>query len=572
MRVLLIEDNPADADLLLEIAAEGGRPGELSVDRVPTLGEGLQRLAPEGGDEFEAVITDLGLPDAVGLDAVHGLREARPDLPIVVLTGSAGQDRGLEVLRLGADDYLVKGRYDADGLHRSLRYAVERRRAATETRDALREEARMVETLHRIGGLLASELDLASIVQTVTDEATELTGAEFGAFFYNVLDEEGGSYTLYALSGVDREAFEAFPMPRATQVFRPTFEGTDVVRSDDITLDPRYGHNAPFRGMPEGHLPVRSYLAVPVISRYGGTLGGLFFGHPEPGRFDDRHERVVVGIAGWAATAMENARLYEAEHRARTAAEEANRAKSDFLATMSHELRTPLNAMIGYSDLWLMGIPDKLPEAVTVQVERVRLSARHLLDLIEEILTFSRIEAAHETVEAEQIALETLVESVAAMVEPLALAKGLDFTVESPEEDVVMETDPRKARQILINLLSNAVKFTNEGGLSLRVRLVGEEVEFEVADTGIGIADGHLEKIFEPFWQARQSTPDRPAGTGLGLAVSRRLARLMGGDIQAQSAEGSGTTFVVTLPLETVGHEEPGRMSGNPPPEVPQYP
>lgn len=551
MRVLLIEDNPADADLLIEMASDAGI-GDLQIHRVPTLTEASAFLSSREGSDVDIVVTDLGLPDAVDIEAVPAVRKMRPDVPVVVLTGSSGRgDRAVDVLRAGADDYLVKGRYDADALSRSLRYAIERRQAMNAAADAIREEARVVETLQRIGGLLVSELEIDAIVQTVTDEATALAGADFGAFFYNVLDEQGGSYMLYALSGASREAFEQFPMPRATRVFRPTFEGTAIVRSDDITSDPRYGHNRPYSGMPEGHLPVRSYLAVPVVSRYGGVLGGLFFGHPNPGMFTERHERIVSGIAGWAATAMDNARLYEAEHRARMAAEEANRAKSDFLTTMSHELRTPLNAMIGYTDLWRMGIPEQLPARVLEQVERVRFSARHLLELIEEILTYSRIEAAQETVELETIALADLVQSVAAVVEPLALAKGLRFALEGPASETILHTDPRKVRQIAINLLSNAVKFTDDGEVALEVREVGDDVVFEVRDTGIGIAADDLERIFEPFWQVRQSTPDRPAGTGLGLAVSRRLARLLGGDILPKSVEGQGTTFIVTLPART---------------------
>jgi PAS domain S-box-containing protein len=190
---------------------------------------------------------------------------------------------------------------------------------------ALDDEARLVQTLHRIGVSLTSERDLTRIVQAATDEATSLTGAQFGAFFYNVLNDAGESYTLYTISGVPREAFARFPMPRNTEVFAPTFHGEGVVRSGDITRDPRYGHSAPHHGMPPGHLPVCSYLAVPVVAQGGEVLGGLFFGHAEPDVFTERGERVVVGIAGWAAVAIENARLHDAERRARSAAERAAR-------------------------------------------------------------------------------------------------------------------------------------------------------------------------------------------------------------------------------------------------------
>ncbi|HEX2555453.1 MAG TPA: PAS domain S-box protein [Microvirga sp.] len=184
-----------------------------------------------------------------------------------------------------------------------------------EAEDALKSRTRHLEVLNRTGAALAAELDLERIVQTVTDAGVALTGANFGAFFYNVLNERGESYMLYALSGVEREAFASFPMPRATAVFQPTFQGDGVIRSDDILTDPRYGRSAPYHGMPEGHLPVRSYLAVPVTSRSGEVLGGLFFGHAEPGRFSAEHETLLVGVAGQAATAIDNARLFQAAQR-----------------------------------------------------------------------------------------------------------------------------------------------------------------------------------------------------------------------------------------------------------------
>src|ERR1700742_2586118 len=158
------------------------------------------------------------------------------------------------------------------------------------------EERRRLEILLKVGAQIASELNLERAVQIVTDAATELTGAAFGSFFYNVLNEMGESYMLYTLSGVPKEAFAKFPMPRNTKVFAPTFAGEGVVRSDDIQKDPRYGHSPPHYGQPKGHLPVHSYLAVPVISRTGEVIGGLFLGHPEVARFKQHHEEIAVGI------------------------------------------------------------------------------------------------------------------------------------------------------------------------------------------------------------------------------------------------------------------------------------
>jgi PAS domain S-box-containing protein len=170
-----------------------------------------------------------------------------------------------------------------------------------------REEA---EALSEAARALTADLDLQATVQKATDVATRMTGAKFGAFFYNVVNELQESYTLYTLSGAPREAFSRFGLPRNTAVFGPTFRGEGVVRLADVTADPRYGRNSPHHGMPKGHLPVRSYLAVPVISRTGEVLGGMFFGHPDPGVFTERAERIGVGIAAQASIAMDNAKLY----------------------------------------------------------------------------------------------------------------------------------------------------------------------------------------------------------------------------------------------------------------------
>lgn len=179
----------------------------------------------------------------------------------------------------------------------------------------LREQSRALEILNKTGAQIAAEHDLNKLVQIVIDAGVALTGAQFGAFFFNVIDERGESYTLYNLAGVPRENFQKFPMPRNTLVFAPTFDGTTIVRSDDILADPRYGKNDPYFGMPKGHLPVRSYLAVPVVSRSGEVLGGLFFGHEKTGIFTARSEQLMIGLAGEAAVAIDNNRLIQTVQR-----------------------------------------------------------------------------------------------------------------------------------------------------------------------------------------------------------------------------------------------------------------
>jgi PAS domain S-box-containing protein len=191
--------------------------------------------------------------------------------------------------------------------------------------DELREQAASSATLARVGQALSREFDLQALVQTITDEATQLSGAQFGAFFYNVLDDQGESYTLYTISGVPREAFSRFPMPRNTKIFDPTFRGERIVRFDDVTARSEYGQNPPYHGMPAGHLPVRSYLAVPVISGSGAVLGGLFFGHARPGVFTAQTESLIAALASQAGVAIDNSRLVTALRRQRSQAEEAGR-------------------------------------------------------------------------------------------------------------------------------------------------------------------------------------------------------------------------------------------------------
>lgn len=242
-------------------------------------------------------------------------------------------------------------------------------------------------------------------------------------------------------------------------------------------------------------------------------------------------------------------------HQALARLESANRellqasdAKSAFLATMSHELRTPLNAMIGYSELLLLGIPQKMPDGVRPHIERIDLSARHLLQLIEEVLTFSRIETGNERVHYEIVQLADVISEVNAVMQPLTKAKGLDFMIDRPRDPIQLVTDPRKIRQIIVNLLGNATKFTEHGSITLGARQVNSDIVVWVSDTGIGIERQNLEKIFEPFWQVDNGKTRAVGGTGLGLAVTRELAALLGGSVTVQSDPGKGSVFTVTLP------------------------
>jgi PAS domain S-box-containing protein len=414
------------------------------------------------------------------------------------------------------------------------------------------EQAEIAQRLSEVGTLVVSSLDQPTVVQKVTDAARQLTQAEFGAFFYNVHDPQSGqAYMLYTLSGAPKEAFVKFPLPRATAVFAPTFHGEATVRMHDVTLDPRYGQNAPYFGMPEGHLPVRSYLAVPVKSPTGDVLGGLFFGHSRPGVFTEYHEQLANGVAAWASLALENARLY-AEAR------EADRLKDEFLAVLSHELRTPLNAIVGYARLLRGNVLSG--EKAASGLETLERNAGSLTQIVEDVLDVSRIVSGKIRLDVQPVELSFVVHNAIATVTPAADAKGIRVqTIVDPRVGPV-SGDPDRLQQVVWNLLSNAVKFTPKNGrVQVRVERVNSQVEVVVSDTGAGISPSFLPHVFERFRQADARPTRQTGGLGLGLSIVRHIVEMHGGSVHvASEGEGKGATFRVRLPLMIV-HQESSR-------------
>jgi PAS domain S-box-containing protein len=425
--------------------------------------------------------------------------------------------------------------------------------------ESQRQDRHELETMNRIGRILAAELDRERLVQALTDEATATLRAEFGSFFYNVVDEGQEAYVLYTLSGVPREAFAGFPMPRNTAVFGPTFRGEGIVRSDDITADPRYGQSAPYHGMPKGHLPVRSYLAAPVISRSGNVLGGLFFGHSTVGVFADREERILAGLAVQAAIALDNSALLRQAEVAREQAERANRTKDEFLATVSHELRTPLNAIMGWAQLLLAsGTAADDPERRQRGLETVVRNAKLQSQLIDDLLDVSRIISGKMRLDVQSTDLAAVIDAAVEAIRPAAEAKQIQVRRVLDPFAGPVSGDPVRLQQVVWNLLSNAVKFTSKAGkVEVRLERVNSHIEILVADNGSGIAPDFLPYVFDRFRQLDASTTRRHGGLGLGLAIVRHLVELHGGTVRVKSpGDGQGSTFIVALPL-SIAHLTP---------------
>jgi PAS domain S-box-containing protein len=477
---------------------------------------------------------------------------------------------------------------DADGRVSGYVKILRNRTSQRQSEEAVAEERRALEILNRAGSALALETDLETLVQIVTDAGVELTGAEFGAFFYNHVGEAGESYMLYTLSGAPREAFSKFPLPRNTAVFAPTFNGEGIVRSDDITKDPRYGRNSPRRGMPEGHLPVRSYLAVPVQSRSGQVVGGLFFGHAAAGVFSDHSERGLTGLAAEAAVAIENARLtvamqreIEERRRAEEALKELNATLEQQVLQRTAELREreevlrqsqkmeAVGQLTGgvahdFNNLLqvIMGNLERLQRHLPSESGHLQRAASHAMNgarraaaLTQRLLAFSR----RQPLDPKPINVNALVMGLSELVHRTL---GETISVETVLSAGLwqVEADPNELEAAILNLAVNA-RDAMQGGGRLTIETAnthidaayaaahaevvpGQYVAISVSDTGSGMDETTLRRAFEPFF----TTKPVGKGTGLGLSQVYGFVKQSGGHVKIYSELGQGSTVRIYLP------------------------
>ncbi|MDB5907744.1 MAG: two-component hybrid sensor and regulator [Massilia sp.] len=430
---------------------------------------------------------------------------------------------------------------------------------------ALRDESNVLELLNSTGSALARQRDLRSLLQTVTDAATGISGARFGAFIYNGADSAGAPLTMHALAGAATADFDRFGKRAQTTLATPSLRGEGVVRSDDISKDPRYSHSAPHFGLPEGHPPLRSYLAVPVVARSGEVLGSLTFGHPEAAIFTERTERIIGGIAAQAAVAIDNTRLYEAAQRAaeerkelleserlaRAEAERTSQMKDEFLATLSHELRTPLSAILGWAQVLRRGTRDTADLQRGLQT--IERNARAQAQLIEDLLDMSRITSGKVLLDIQTVAPALFIDAAIETVRPAAEAKNLRLEKDYAPDVGMISGDPARLQQVIWNLLSNAIKFTPRDGLvQVGLRPAGAYVEVSVCDSGAGIAPEFITHVFERFRQGDASTTRQHGGLGLGLSIVKHLIEQHGGTVRVTSeGEQRGACFTVDLPAAT---------------------
>jgi PAS domain S-box-containing protein len=454
--------------------------------------------------------------------------------------------------------------------------------------ESVRQDRRTLEVLNRAASALALETDRHRVVQIVTDAGVELTEAQFGAFFYNVVNEKGESYVLYTISGVPAEAFSKFPMPRNTEIFAPTFAGQGIVRSADITKDPRYGRNHPHRGMPQGHLPVRSYLAVPVLSRSGAVLGGLFFGHSTVNVFTERAERSLIGLSGEAAIAMDNVELSQATLKEIEERKRAEEALRQFNATLenqvaerteqlrvneealrqsqkmevvgqltggvAHDFNNLLQIIMGNLDTARRGLTEGSPR-VSRALESAANGARRAASLTQRLLAFSR----RQPLNPKPIDVNALVSGMSDLLHR-TLGEVTDVLTVQGAGLWRIEADATELESAVLNLALNARDAMPQGGrLTIETAntdidrsyavqhaevLPGQYVVISVSDTGMGMSADAISRAFEPFF----TTKPVGEGTGLGLSQVYGFVKQSGGHVKIYSELGQGTCVKIYLP------------------------
>jgi signal transduction histidine kinase/DNA-binding response OmpR family regulator len=600
-RILLADDNADMRDYVARLLGER--------HECITAQDGQQALELLGLQRPDLLLTDIMMPRLDGFELIKAVRDdpALRDLPIIVISARAGEESSVEGLLAGADDYLVKP-FSARELIARVDGALAMARVRREMGESLREEARSLELLNQVGAAVAAELDLGRAVQLVTDAATELTGAAVGSFFYNVLDDHGESYTLYALSGAAREALRTPSMPHGTGMFTPNLAGQGIVRVDDVRKHPEFSSGTAYLGVAKVQSPIRSYLTAPVVSRSSELLGALFFGHPEPGVFTARSERLLAGIAAQAAIAIDNARLYQGAQN-----EIAVRARTEAKLRESEERQARLN-------LSLEAIVAERTQELERANEELRAEAQQRNRIEQALRQSQKMEAvgkltggiAHDFNNLLQViggnlqllakevggnsTAEQRVRNALAGVsrgsklasqllsfgrrQPLApkvvnlgrFVRGMDDLLRRALGDgVEIETvvaaglwntlvDTSQVENALLNLAINARDAMNgHGKLTIEADnasltdeyaarhaevLPGEYVMLAVSDTGCGMTPQIMARVFEPFF----TTKPEGRGTGLGLSMVYGFVKQSDGHIMIYSEPGIGSTIRIYLP------------------------
>ncbi|MBI2540370.1 MAG: hybrid sensor histidine kinase/response regulator [Deltaproteobacteria bacterium] len=566
LRALIVEDSQDDALLLVGALEQGGY--EPRFERVDSSGTMAAALARQ---RWDIVFADYTMPQFRGTDALELLTKSGLDVPFIFVSGTIGEDTAVAAMKAGAHDYIMKGNLKrlVPAVQRELREA-ETRHQQRQVEEKIRRQQERVRALHQIDLAIISTLELHSVLKLLL-EKLDLFLPDFVASAVRLLDKEHGVLELAACRCIEGQEWISKEWKAGAELDRVAAETKTALLVEDLQTDPRIRDFEFTRRHGLG-----SYLAVPLIAKRE-FVGVLSFYLQRGRAFNNEEIEFLVTLGGQAALAIHNAQLYEQTKKQAEELEQANRVKSEFLSVMSHELKTPLNIVMGYAGM----IRDKIMADQGSALEKIVRQSRDLLEMIDGILDVTAIEAGAISLRAQEFRLDHFLEEMKSLYD-YALGRKIRLVWEWPAGLPKINTDSVKLKHILQNLINNALKFTEEGTVTVSARITegnrqqaignrkeGSEatedltnascllpnasqvVEFKVTDTGPGIPEDKIPVIFERFRQLDSSTKRSYGGTGIGLHIVKTFTEMMGGWIEVESELGKGSTFTVTIPLET---------------------
>ena len=532
-RVLLVEDNQGDAGLVrFALRAESGGDYSFSAAHVLRLDDALESLREK---PFDLVLLDLSLPDAQGLDTLARIREAAPDLPIVIITGLNDESMAVEAVRGGAQDYLIKGQTDSHAVIRAILYSIERKRIEVQLE---KQRARQA-ALHEVNLAITSTLDLRAVLEIFLEKVAGLLPGV--AISVRLLNDETGELEPLACSGLDEVAWK---QTREAIRSQAVLHGGEVIVIADM---PNHrltsGDDFPARN------GLNAYVGVPLKAD-GESLGVIgFYARERPGFTNDDVD-LITTLAGQAAVAILNSRVHERLKNAHAALEETLEIKSVLVGVMAHELKTPIQIMLGSAELLAGGLCGELNADQSERIHAIEASGNELLDLIKSALDMARLEHGKMHLTVTQVSVSELLAELKSESEASFREKGIELDIRLLWPGLTITSDKVKLKEVLRNLLDNARKYTPSGKVTVEFAARDSDtVEFCVRDTGVGISNELLPKIFDMFYQG-ETTAKEQVAAGLGLNIVKRLVLAMSGQIEVSSEVGKGTTFRIILPKQ----------------------
>jgi signal transduction histidine kinase len=544
-RILLVEDNPGDARLLRE-ALNDVANYRFDLEHVEQLSHALERLRHE---HFDVVLLDLSLPDSQGLENLAPVRDAAPAVPILVLTGLDDEEVAVRALRVGAQDYLVKGQTDGISVVRAIRYARERKAAE----EQIQRHLKRISALRDINLAITSTLDLHTILDVLL-EKIDLSFNYAVAATVRLFNPRTGFLEPVACRNLDPDEWKAEEWKSGGEIPKMVFESQTLITIANLQTEPHTKNREILRKQ-----GLFSYLGIPLVTK-GKPLGVLEFYAKGEQQFSDQEISFLNTLADQAAIAIQNSQLHEETKQQAKALEKSNKVKNEFLSITSHELRTPLIAITGYANLLEDKSSGNLSPVQMKAASGIKKLCDELLGLIRVILDVTKLEAGAMVLERECVSIEPLLQE---LVESNQIPMEKDVAVHWDYEDHLPEilTDRNKLKIILQNLINNAIKFTNHGHVKVSARYLSYKkcVEFKVSDTGIGIPAHMVRTIFEKFRQADSSDARPYEGIGLGLYIVKQFAELLGGRVEVETEVGRGSIFTLIVPDLSVSDDSQAR-------------